>query len=223
MHGSDTAMLCAKFPNDWTTETDVMDEPACHNRVTWLATSANLLALLAVIRIKLLCQAPLPWRHNAVSWWCHIQNIMSFQNLESDTLSDVKSTSRNWLNFVFLTSQDKNKTLYLHDTVHQTSFGESAIGADLQSARQPLTPVGMSGGPYHVTTQFYYYIDPCYHETWLLSVHARRSLTSPRVASSMMIKMGDSEQIPISLMMWGWSNCCMMSATWNIQIIKCTY
>ena len=25
-HGSDTAMLCAKFQNDWTTETDFMDE-----------------------------------------------------------------------------------------------------------------------------------------------------------------------------------------------------
>ena len=25
-HGSDTAVLCAKFQNDWTTETDVMDE-----------------------------------------------------------------------------------------------------------------------------------------------------------------------------------------------------
>ena len=85
--------------------------PACQNRVTWLATSANLLALLAVVRIKPLCQAPLPWHHNAISWWHHIQNITSFRNLESDTLSNVINTGKYWLHFVVLTSRDKNKTV----------------------------------------------------------------------------------------------------------------
>ena len=34
--------------------------------------------------------------------------------------------------------------------------------SDLRSARRPLTPHGRSGGPYHVTTQFYYCIrHPC--------------------------------------------------------------
>ena len=83
---------------------------------------------------------------------------MSFRNLESDTLSDVKRMGKYWLNFVFLTSRGKNKTVYLRDTVHQTSFRESAVGADLWSAGRPLTPLGRSGGPYHVTTQFYYYL-----------------------------------------------------------------
>ena len=85
--------------------------PAGHNQVTWLAMSAQLLALLAVIRINPLCQAPPPWRHNAISWWRHIQNIMSFWNLEFDTLRDIKSMGKYWLNFVFLTSRDKNKTV----------------------------------------------------------------------------------------------------------------
>ena len=88
--------------------------PACHNRVTWLATSAQLLPLLAVVRIKLLCQAPPPWHHNAISCWCHIQNIESFRNVESDTLSNIKKAT----NFVFLTSWDKNKTVKLCDAVH---------------------------------------------------------------------------------------------------------
>ena len=80
--------------------------PACHNRVTWLATSAQQLMLLAVIRSKQLCPAPRSWRHNATPWWCHLQNITGFRNLELDTLSNVKSTGKYWLNFVFLTSRD---------------------------------------------------------------------------------------------------------------------
>ena len=66
--------------------------PACHNQVTWLATSAQQLTLLAVARSKQLCQAPPPWRHNAMPWWRHLQNITGFRNLELDSLSDVKST-----------------------------------------------------------------------------------------------------------------------------------
>ena len=45
--------------------------------------------------------------------------------------------------------------------VHQTSPGESAgesAAADLTEGQpQPLTPLGRSGGPYHVTTQFSFY------------------------------------------------------------------
>ena len=33
---------------------------------------------------------------------------------------------------------------------------ESAAWADLRSARRPRTPLGRSGGPYHVTTPFYF-------------------------------------------------------------------
>ena len=54
--------------------------PACHNRITWLATSAKQLTLLAVVRSKQLCQAPRPWRHNATPWRRHIQNITVFRN-----------------------------------------------------------------------------------------------------------------------------------------------
>ena len=60
-----------------------------------------------------LWQAPPPWRQNAISWRRHIRNITSFRNFESETLSDVKSMDKYWLNFVFLTSQDKNKTVQL--------------------------------------------------------------------------------------------------------------
>ena len=35
-----------------------------------------------------------------------------------------------WLNDVVLTSREKDKTVYLCDTAHQTSLGESAAGAD---------------------------------------------------------------------------------------------
>ena len=52
---------------------------------------------------------------------------------------------------------DNNKTVLLRDTVHQISRRESGAGADLRSARRPRTPLGRSGGPYHVTTQFYLY------------------------------------------------------------------
>ena len=61
--------------------------PACHNQVTWLATAAQQLTLLAVARSKQLCQAPRPWHHNATSWQRHLQNITDFRNLELDTLT----------------------------------------------------------------------------------------------------------------------------------------
>ena len=53
---------------------------------------------------------------------------------------------------------DKRNTLWLRDTVRQTSLGKSAAGADLRSAWQPLTSLGMSAWPYHVTTKYSYFI-----------------------------------------------------------------
>ena len=50
---------------------------------------------------------------------------MGFRNLELDTLRDVKSTGKNWLNFLFLTSRDKTKTVQFCDMVHQISWDES--------------------------------------------------------------------------------------------------
>ena len=85
--------------------------PACHNQVTWLATSAQQLTLLAVAKSKQLCQEPRPCRHYATPWRRHLQNITVFRNLELDTFRDVKSTGKYWLNFVFLTSRDTNKTV----------------------------------------------------------------------------------------------------------------
>ena len=78
--------------------------PAYH---TWLATSAQYLMLLAVLRNKALCQAPSPWYYNTIPWWRHIWN--SFRNLELDTLIDVKTTGKDWLNFILLTSRDKKQ------------------------------------------------------------------------------------------------------------------
>ena len=109
--------------------------PACHNRVTWLATSAQQLTLLAVVRSKQLCQAPRPWRHNATPWRRHIQNIAGFRNSELDTLSDVKFTGKYLLNFGFLTSRDKNKTVLLRDTVHQIFRGEAMAAGQVSPVR----------------------------------------------------------------------------------------
>ena len=131
--------------------------PACHNRVTWLARSVQQLTLLVIVKSKQLCQAPRSWRHNPMPWWRHLQNITGFRNLKLDMLSDVKYMGIYWLNFVFLTSRGKSKTVELRVTVHQISLGESAAGADLRSARRPLIPIGRSDGPYYVTTQFYYF------------------------------------------------------------------
>ena len=62
--------------------------------VTWLATSAQRLTLLAVVRSKQLCPAPRPWRHYATPWWCHLRNITGFRNLVLAMLSDVKSSGK---------------------------------------------------------------------------------------------------------------------------------
>ena len=49
---------------------------------------------------------------------------------------------------------DKRNTLWLRDTVRQTSLGKSAAGADLRSARRPLTSLGMSAWPYRVMNEW---------------------------------------------------------------------
>ena len=49
----------------------------------------------------------------------------------------------------------KRNTLWLHDTVRQTSLGKSAAG---RSALRPLTSLGMSAWPYRVTTKYSYYV-----------------------------------------------------------------
>ena len=73
--------------------------------------SAQQLTLLVVVRNKPLCQAPPSWRHNAIPWWCNIQNNTSFRKLELHTLSNVKIRGKYLLNIIFLTSRDKNKTV----------------------------------------------------------------------------------------------------------------
>ena len=70
--------------------------------IPWLATSAQHLMLLAFVRNKPLCQAPLLWCHNAIPSWRHIQNITGFWNYELDSLKDVKVMGKYWLNFVDL-------------------------------------------------------------------------------------------------------------------------
>ena len=91
------------------------------------SNSAEQLTLLPVVRNRPLCQAPPPWRHNAVPRWRHIQNITKFWNLAMDTLRDVKSTGKFWLNFAVLISRDKNKTVYLRDTDHQTPYHTATV------------------------------------------------------------------------------------------------
>ena len=51
--------------------------------------------------------------------------------------------------------------LWLRDTIRQTSLGKSAAGADLWSARQPLTSLGMFAWAYGVTTKYSYYVLAC--------------------------------------------------------------
>ena len=59
--------------------------------------------------------------------------------------------------FFFWGGGDDNKTVLLRDTVHQISRGESAAAGLTAGQPRPGTPRGRSGGPYHVTTQFYFY------------------------------------------------------------------
>ena len=49
------------------------------------------------------------------------------------------------------------KTVLLCDTVHQISRGETTAAGLTAGQPRPRTPRGRSGGPYHVTTQFYFY------------------------------------------------------------------
>ena len=43
---------------------------------------------------------------------------------------------------------------------HSELFHPERGATDLRSARRPRTPLGRSGGPYDVTTQFYYFVHP---------------------------------------------------------------
>ena len=61
------------------------------------------------------------------------------------------------VNYIFVL--DKRNTAWLRDTVRQTSLGKSAAGADLRSARRPLTSLGTSAWPYRVTTQYSYFMN----------------------------------------------------------------
>ena len=60
------------------------------SQVEWFAASAQQLTLLTVARSKQLCQTPRPWRHNAIPWRPHLQNITGFRNFELDSLSYIK-------------------------------------------------------------------------------------------------------------------------------------
>ena len=59
---------------------------------------------------------------------------------------------------------DKRNILWLRDMVRQTSLGKSAAGADLRSAWQPLSSLGMSAWPYRVTALYSY----CITYNWTL-------------------------------------------------------
>ena len=66
-------------------------------------------------------------------------------------VNDIKAMGQYLLKLVLLTSRDKKLNCVFCETVHQTSLRESAVGA----GRRPLTPLGISGGPYHVITVFF--------------------------------------------------------------------
>ena len=97
--------------------------------VEWksLAISAEELTLLLAVRNKALCQAPLLCCHNAMSLMVSYSKHYSFWNFMLNRLSNVKTTGKYWLNFIFFTSQDENKTVLLGDMVHQTFLMESAL------------------------------------------------------------------------------------------------
>ena len=88
---------------------------------------------------------------------------MGFWNLVIDTLSDVKTTENIGWVLSFWHHGIKNKTVIITWCGPPDLPRESAPGAD-RSGRWlpsglplPVIPLGKSGGPYHVTTQFYYF------------------------------------------------------------------
>ena len=88
----------------------------------------------------------------SVTSQCYQHGDVTFKTLPM--YRDVITSSKLCWIFYFFTSRDKDKTALLRDAVHQTSLW-------------PLTPMGMSVGPYHVRTEFYYCIsislwsEPC--------------------------------------------------------------
>ena len=112
-----------RYPVIWCSHISV--SPACHNWVTWLTTASQQLTLLPAVRNKALSQAPPPWRYNVMPWWRHIRNITSFWNLDLDTLSDVKTTGKYWVNFVVLTWRDQNNASYGPPHLHRGASGRT--------------------------------------------------------------------------------------------------
>ena len=101
------------FPHDWTAlhrdaahslnvvrRSKCSVSPVCHNRVTWLATSAQQLMLLAVVGSKSLGQAPLPWCHYHIMAMSH-SKLCEFP--KSDKFSNVTPKGEYWLHVVFFT------------------------------------------------------------------------------------------------------------------------
>ena len=93
-----------------------------------------------------------------------IQNISSFENLELNTLNNMKITGKYWLHFVVLTSWDKIKLCSCLIPYTRPPSGSQWWGLTCGSDML-LTPLGTSGGPCHVTTQFYYFVN-LFQETW---------------------------------------------------------
>ena len=90
--------------------------------VTWLTMSAQQLTLLIVVRYKSLCQAPPPWRHNALSWWRHIQNITRFGIL-SPTWPVVNAAAAYSRRNVWRTvSRNNTDLLSYHHQQHQHDY-----------------------------------------------------------------------------------------------------
>ena len=89
-----------------------------------------------------------------MSWWCHIQNIRSFRNLESNTLSNVKAlVNIDWILYFWQHGINIKLCSYaIRSTRHPS--GSQWPG----STRQQLNPLRMFDGSYHITTQFLYFI-----------------------------------------------------------------
>ena len=75
------------------------------------------------------------------------------QNLECDTLHDVKTTVKDGLKFVFLTSREENINMLLRDTVHQTSRGKSASTG--LAADRLIPSVCLVSGQHSFTIAYY--------------------------------------------------------------------
>ena len=93
---------------------------------------------IALISLESFCNEPMGIKFRSFGKWFRA------------TFSNAVSTWFGGLRY-------NNKTVLLSDTVHQISRGESVAARLTAGQPRPLTPGGRSGGPYHVTTQFYFY------------------------------------------------------------------